>query len=117
MRGFLLEVHELNIEDKHRVGGNNIAEAARACARRHVSERASIAGTRDLPYALSAGIVSVRFSPTHMPCRPSSQPLITWPAPTTHSLMSFERDVTWKGGAYVSTEAAFHGRSYQKRLA
>lgn len=31
---------------------------------------------------MSEGIVNVRFSPTHAPRRPSSQPRITWPIPT-----------------------------------
>lgn len=29
------------------------------------------------PYAWCGGIVSLRFSPTHMPFRPRSQPLMT----------------------------------------
>ena len=37
---------------------------------------------RDVPYAMAEGMVSVRFSPSHMPLRPSSQPLMTWPDPT-----------------------------------
>ena len=38
-----------------------------------------------LPYAMSAGTVNLRFSPTHMSLRPSSQPLITRPAPSWNS--------------------------------
>ena len=34
------------------------------------------------PYPSSGGIVSVRFSPTHMPSTPWSQPLMTCPAPS-----------------------------------
>src|SRR6266852_1348766 len=32
---------------------------------------------------MAEGMVRVRFSPTHIPTRPSSQPLITCPTPTT----------------------------------
>jgi hypothetical protein len=35
-----------------------------------------------VPYAISEGMVSFRFSFKHMPWRPWSQPLITWPIPT-----------------------------------
>lgn len=52
-----------------------------------------------LPYAILGGIVSFRFSLTHMPLRPSSQPLITWPAPTgvARKWVSVVVNKIWKG--------------------
>uniref|UniRef100_A0A182TES9 Uncharacterized protein n=1 Tax=Anopheles melas TaxID=34690 RepID=A0A182TES9_9DIPT len=34
------------------------------------------------PYPSSGGMTSLRFSPSHMPSSPWSQPLITWPMPS-----------------------------------
>lgn len=49
--------------------------------------RTEFAGIKPLPiswepYARDAGIISLRFPPTFIPATPSSQPLITCPAPS-----------------------------------
>lgn len=38
----------------------------------------------DLPYPNSGGMTKRRFSPSHIPSKPWSQPLITWPDPTVN---------------------------------
>lgn len=64
-----------------------------------------------VPYAISEGMVSIRFSPTHIPTMPSSQPLMTCPTPTKKKSVRISRQEGLKNWAHESTAMVDHGHS------